>query len=107
MTDRENFEAWFVGVAAEMKLFGAKDLEIAHRKAKDWFCWQAALASQQPADDGWVYWTGGESPVNGETVVYVKFRDGDVDEGGTKACNLDWTHAGECWDIIAYRVVKP
>lgn len=61
----------------------------------------------------WIDWAGGECPVPPETIVEVKFRDGD--ETGPYNARLwgvhgklsNWDHAGEDYDIIAYRIVKP
>ena len=64
---------------------------------------EAFLAAPQPADDGWISWTGGERPV--DTIVEVKLRN-----GGTLmnfACIYDWRHVNDPVDIVAYRVVKP
>jgi hypothetical protein len=58
-----------------------------------------------PADDGWTEWTGGECPVDGTTVVGVKFVDGYQNE--YEACVLEWGHSNDHADIIAYRTVKP
>jgi len=64
----------------------------------------------------WVDWFGGDMPVDGETVVDVKFRDGDQHIGdGGEASIYHWHHYAqnadhpvnfyEGADIIAYRVV--
>lgn len=65
----------------------------------------AALASQQPEDDGWVEWGGGERPVDC-ALVDVKFAGGHIVHG-YKPQHLDWRFDGDIADIIAYRVVKP
>lgn len=60
--------------------------------------------------DGWIEHDGKGMPVDGETLVNVRLRDGiEFDDGQTLAS--DW---GLCWrhdpehrnDIIAYRIVK-
>lgn len=60
-----------------------------------------------PDADGWIQWSGGECPVPPETVVEVKYDDGEITEPD-KASTWDW----ECgWpegcNIVAYRVVTP
>ncbi|QHJ79611.1 MAG: hypothetical protein [Caudoviricetes sp.] len=66
----------------------------------------AALASHQPADDGWIEWSGGELPVDFNCAVEVKLRSG-ISYEGWMAKNFNWNHTGAGLDIIAYRVVKP
>ena len=66
---------------------------------------EAAFASPQPADDGWIPWAGGDCPVERRAVVMVKGKNGEVDTD--KAHFYDWHHTGSSFDIIAYRVVKP
>lgn len=65
------------------------------------------LEQQGRINDDWIVWPGGNCPIDKNKVVYVKFRDGDVDNNGAKAGTMDWFHFGEAWDIIAYRLVKP
>lgn len=76
-------------------------------------------AAQTEAE--WIDWAGGECPVPGETLVEVRFRDGDewlvVDgmegpagdfcpTGGPSTPNNDnWLHNGSDCDIVKYRVV--
>ncbi|QHJ81462.1 MAG: hypothetical protein [Bacteriophage sp.] len=67
---------------------------------------EALLTSQQPADDGWIEWAGGELPVDFNCAVEVKLRSGSS-YGGWMAKNFNWNHTGAGLDIIAYRVVKP
>ena len=65
----------------------------------------AALASQQPADDGWIEWAGGECPVGKDVLTEIRLRNGGhgTGEGGYFA----WSQDENEYDIIAYRVVKP
>lgn len=55
----------------------------------------------------WVKWEGGECPVQKDTIVQIRMRD------GTSACEpgvageLRWDHRGWRGDITRYRVVKP
>lgn len=72
---------------------------------------EAILADQQPADDGWIPWEGGDCPVAHSTTVDVRLRLGC--EGCDVASNWRWLHETrgnsilEGADIIAYRVVRP
>ena len=77
---------------------------------------EAALAAPQPADDGWIPWSGGDCPVEVGTRVDAKFRDGekaynvpagDFAEDPDSRSASDWSHMEIDYDIIAYRVVKP
>lgn len=106
MTDRAKFEAYFAPIAEGMKKCGVGAVGIARRKDNQWQGWQAALASQQPADDGWIEWAGVGEPVECEPrMVDVKFRGGEIDRG--LANHWYWGKSGYEDDIIAYRVVKP
>lgn len=58
--------------------------------------------SQQPADDGWIEWAGGDCPIN---EVEIKRRDGQFRTGSSGG--FRWDHRQNDFDIIAYRVVKP
>lgn len=61
---------------------------------------------RRPIEYGvWYDWQGGECPVDGDTVVYVRLASGDEDGG--KATSFYWNHDGDGADIVAYRVVEP
>lgn len=63
--------------------------------------------SQEERDsDGWIKWDGGECPVDLETVVYIKYRNGFMSK--TKAWNMSWKHFNiiDGSDVIAYRISK-
>lgn len=73
---------------------------------------EAAVYGAAGATDGWTEWGGGECPVDPETRVEVKCRDGYMDDGKAKWFSkpnnsTDWWE----WDaarsnhIIAYRVL--
>lgn len=67
--------------------------------------YEAALAAK---NDGWINWGGGECPVNGDTVVEVKYRNplpGHINN--RQACYFSWSHEDDDGDIIAYRLHKP
>ena len=114
MTDREKFEAWywdkFRGLhdSTQSELFWQNQGDYAALKVHvAWSAWQAALASQQPADDGWIEWGGdisvNEQPVSG--MVEITYRNGVISKAN--AAVRFWGHEGIESDIIAYRVVKP
>lgn len=106
MTHREKFEALIkerFGDCISLAICKNSDGDYAQWSAQvAWFAYQAALASQQPADDGWIEWAGGEDP--SDMLVDVKFRDGDTSRDNASA--FIWGHCDDEYDIIAYRVVK-
>lgn len=113
MTNREKFEAWLTeGVSDLNKEILLDKFDnggyVNHKARIQYEAWQAALASQQPADDGWIEWCGGQRPVDPDKLVELKFRDGE-EYAKTKAHIWDWSHDSKDSDdhIIAYRVVKP
>lgn len=61
-----------------------------------------------PNADGWIQWSGGECPVPPDTVVDVRFRNGDSLESTVMAARCwrqsDYVSGG---DIVAYRIVAP
>lgn len=58
-----------------------------------------------PADDGWIAWEGGECPVAGETMVEIRYRNGDID-GPDEAGEWDWDCRYRFADIVAYRIAE-
>jgi hypothetical protein len=58
-------------------------------------------------DEGWIAWSGGECPVEPETLVRIKLRGGYY-RPPTKAENFRWTYLDEIpdYDIIAYKVER-
>lgn len=62
------------------------------------------LEQQEKLAEGWIEWHGGECPVDGRVKVEYRLRDG-VTSNEPASC-LAWEHDGECYDIIAYRVVE-
>lgn len=108
MTDRNKFEAYFEPIAEGMKKCGIGAVGIARRKDNQWQGWQAALASQQSPDDGWIEWGGGECPVDADSLVNVKYEGGGEDMESRPAKIYDWSSNKDfCYPITAYRVVKP
>lgn len=67
----------------------------------------AARLSDQMRAEGWIEHDGGPMPVDGETIVRVRFRDGI--EGGLVRGKVwkmrpdQWRHRNSPYDIIAYR----
>ncbi len=119
MTAREKFEAWltlthgksFLNHAESPALWGGDATKhdvnpFEHPWTRGaWEGYQAALASQQPSDDGWFEWAGGEISFPKDWTVEFKLRSGS--RGSGVAENYWWHHDGGGYDIIAYRVVKP
>lgn len=61
----------------------------------------------QPDPGGWIPWHGGECPVEPETMVEARLRDGFKTQQRTAhKFRWRWEHTGESGDIIAYRVVQ-
>lgn len=66
--------------------------------------YEAALAVK---NDGWIEWGGGKHPpVSTNTVVDVKFKNGNV-QSGYPAGEYSWEHEWTYSNIIAYRLHKP
>lgn len=109
---REQFEEWLTSLPG----FEAADIE----KREDgkynyvetewcWKSWQASrdalpiLEKQEPGEDEWIQWGGGECPVGRDTQVDVKFSGawGGIRRAGC----LFWSHDCGDSDIIAYRII--
>lgn len=54
----------------------------------------------------WFVWSGGECPVDRETLVDVKLRNGDA-ENGTEAVSWDWSHTDNGSDIVFWCPHQP
>lgn len=65
--------------------------------------YEAALAAK---NDGWIEWGGGVIPISTNTLVDVKFNNGDV-RLGKIAGEYSWEHVWEDSNIIAYRLHQP
>lgn len=66
--------------------------------------YEAALAAK---NDGWIEWGGGKHPpVSTNTVVDVKFKNGNA-QSGYPAGEYSWEHVWQDCNIIAYRLHKP
>jgi hypothetical protein len=72
--------------------------------------WRALAALQVWAEtqaapaDGWIPWSGGPCPVDRDTPVRTRLRDGFTSSDATSAGYLDWKHHNGQFDIIAYKV---
>ncbi|RYC10055.1 hypothetical protein [Ciceribacter ferrooxidans] len=51
---------------------------------------------------GWIEWTGGAMPVDGDTEVVIMTEAGRIVEG--KASDFEWELSGSRHDIIGYRL---
>ena len=63
-----------------------------------------APAAVAPVDDGWIPWSGGARPTDGDLRVVVKFRGGQ-EQLPCAARSWEWRHYGHSYDIVAYKVV--
>lgn len=52
---------------------------------------------------GWIEWKGGECPVAYNSLVIIRYFDGEERE--TIAAQVSWKHCGDGDDIIAYRII--
>ena len=67
--------------------------------------YEVALAAK---NDGWIYWPGGECPVDGDAIVEVKDRKTNPYQfNNDRAGDFTWSHHGIDGDIIAYRLQQP
>lgn len=90
--------------------------EQAYTIAEDWSqsdvtreMWQAEREKLKPkkaSADGWIRHRGGKCPVDGNTVVDIRCRNGRVHEG-EPAYQFIWKHSNDIGDAIAYRIHKP
>jgi hypothetical protein len=69
---------------------------------------QDVSIDEDPANDGWIPWAGGECPVLNMSRVDVVHRNGDIFSDGFAgyAQAKTWTHDNHPRDIIAYRIVR-
>lgn len=58
------------------------------------------------ASEGWIEWGGGNTPVDDDCIVDVKFRNGQV-ENAMPARYWEWGNQCHRRDIFAYRLHKP
>lgn len=66
---------------------------------------ETAMVEGASDADRWIKWEGGKRPVDADTLVDCKLRDGYV-EGCQKASLFDWSDIDSDTDIIAYRIVE-
>lgn len=57
----------------------------------------------------WIEWNGGDCPVAHETMVDLKFSNGETVVGtpNFSAGVWDWHHTDDDYDIVGYRHAKP
>lgn len=60
--------------------------------------------TDHPPVGEWQPWTGGVCPVHPLCVVEYIMRAQQA--GPDEAVQLTWTHDGDDWDIVAYRIVE-
>lgn len=85
-------------LAADHRKHGERGTKITSEQ------YEAALAAK---NDGWIDWVGGKHPpVSTNTVVDVKFKNGNV-QSGYPAGEYSWVHAWQSSNIIAYRLHQP
>ena len=69
-------------------------------------------AAEMTTENEWIEWRGGICPVDLESMIMVRLRDGWVSNGPAMACYHRWDHGRtpesplRSNDIIAYRVVQ-
>jgi hypothetical protein len=56
-------------------------------------------------DFSWTGWLGGKMPVDRNTMVCVRYRNGK-EPGKSQAYNWSWNHGHGDYDVIAYRLAK-
>ena len=72
--------------------------------------YESALAASKAVvgHNGWIQWTGGECPVDSDTIVDVICRNQNQYQfNNDRAGDFNWSHDGFGGDIIAYRLQKP
>lgn len=95
---------------AQAELLGAINYLAGAAIAYD--TWAAGLLLQRDErmavveEREWIEWHGGECPVEGDTLVNVRLRDGSRIGGATRADRLSWGHEGIWSDIVVWRLAK-
>lgn len=56
--------------------------------------------------DGWIEWRGGRQPEPDDTLVHVRYRDGN-ESAAFEASSYSWSNYDVGSDIIAYRLATP
>lgn len=67
----------------------------------------AEAEATQPFDDGWIPWEGGECPVDLDTPVHIRLRDGSSSLDGDPLQAREWYWSAGLGDgtIAAYLIV--
>ena len=84
----------------------ANDWSSAIVTRADWEAERAKLKAPKANGDGWIRHRGGKCPVDGDTVVDIRCRNGRVYEGEL-ALHFIWKHSNDIGDTMAYRIHKP
>lgn len=53
---------------------------------------------------GWIEWSGGESPVDPGALVMVIYKSGEWSHAPAPASSFRWEHRGLSEDIRAYQI---
>lgn len=109
--EREAFDAWYS--SAQMASVGTSELAFQAwktgreelRKAQ-MLAKEPAQTENEPENDGWKDWLGGDCPVDKFTKVEVRYRGIDGEDVWS-AGNFRWKHINHQTDIIAYKIVTP
>ena len=72
----------------------------------DWEAERAKLKAPNANVGVWIRRRGGKCPVDGDTVVDIRCRNGRVHEG-EPAFQFIWKHSNDIGDAMAYRIHKP
>jgi hypothetical protein len=83
---------------------GVDDLRKAKHYIEKLIELETQVKDESKAIHGFIPWTGGECPVDGESWVEVLFKDQVKDR--SKAWGFRWDHRNHSEDIIGYRVIK-
>ena len=69
---------------------------------------QDVSIDEDPANDGWIPWPGGECPVASDAVVDVLVSDGNrtLRMSCKYAYTLRWSYFPKAENILAYRIVR-
>ena len=95
---------------AQAELLGAINYLAGAAIAYD--TWASGLLPQKDgrpatsAEHEWIAWHGGDRPVEGDTLVNVRLRNGGLVGGATCADLFFWKHKGVSSDIVAWRLAK-
>ena len=64
------------------------------------------IEKKQPDSDGWIERDGGKCPVDGDTEIEIKLRNGQILFRDAQNCYWDYPQGCANGNIIAYRIIK-